>query len=317
MPHTDRRSPEESDIDLPVGDAVTEVWYNESDEAWYGADDYGEFQMARGSAEPVSHDEYAYTPCNCIVSHSEARYTEKRFCRAPAMSNGACKSHQAQVSEGFVTHNESNLSNAAEIKSHKTLFRYMDPYQKVVANDLYVSLVQMSEYDFLLQTHQLHVDTSDSDVFEDDSIYLRHPVPKENRIRCKALWYAALDFLTAEMMRRERFKTAFEQSRDDAVAADDVTVGERWTVVASGDNGPVYDKEEHHLNLPLSRIQGNYEEELEFGGVAVDGELDSSDDMDRDWNVTIVDETADAAGIMQDEAHPDDPSPLEDVTPET
>lgn len=311
MPHQDRKPPEESDIDVPYGSAVEEVWYDESDDVWYGADAHGEFRLDRGATEPKTSEELGYKPCNCIVKFTYDRYDEKRYCTGLAVSSkGTCKHHKNRAHEKFLNGGRNLMKTGAQAQSHKNVFKYMEPYQKVTANDIYKSLIELSAYDFDCDIYELEVSCTDSDIFEGDHMILEHPIPTQKKVKCKALWYAALDFMTMELMRKERFRTAFEQTNDPSVGTDKVTVGERWTVVASGEQGAVKDKEEHHLNLPLSRMQKDYKQELTFGGVEMEKETEGGDVSERDWHVEIVNETE---TTKQDELHPDEVSPLEEI----
>lgn len=311
MPHSERKHPDDSDIDVPYGEAVTEVWYEDGE--WYGADDHGEFKLSRGSPHPVEEEDVGYPPCNCVVKFTFERYDERRFCTGPAIGGPTCKHHRGRAADGFLNRPNDLMKTGATAKSHKNVFRYMEPHEKVMANDLYKSLVELSAYDFEMENHELEV--SDGD---DGTMILNHPIPTEKSIKCKALWYAALDFVTMELMRKERFRTAFEQSRDASVDSEEIVPGERWQVVASGEQGAVSDKDEHHLNLALSRMQKDYEKELTFGGVEMEHASGVEEGGEgRDWHLTIVDETDTDGGYEVDQMHPDDVSPLEDVEPDT
>jgi hypothetical protein len=275
------------------GDGVQEIWYNDSDQDgyWYGRDDHGEFRLDGGSPTPNDSSDLAYEPCNAILRHYESRYGERRFCKAMSGSNfgqdyDTCRRHKNQ--EALLEHRDNNFSTGAHAANHRNKFKFMDPAKKVITNDLYRSLVEQSAFDFDMQFVELQVDVSD-DQFGGDTelMVLEHPVPRTNEIRCKALWHAAIDFTVMDLMRDKQFQDAFD---------DGTVVGEREQVVAVTDDGQVIeDEEEHHLNLPISRIQKDYKEHLQFGGVAHDVPDSLEDDgaMTSEWHVEITPQESD------------------------
>jgi len=334
MTHSERLPPEESDIpdDVPLGDGVSKVWYEEGCEEsdtdsesvdratasgdWYGTDGHGEFRLRTGSKTPVTEEEVGYRPCNCVVKFTFERYGERRYCTGYAAGK-TCKHHRHRVSEGLMKQRAKNFKTGANAKSHKAVFTYLPTHKKIVANDLYKSLLGESSYDFETTIEELEIKAGDADFVPDevDTLVLEHPVPNDKEIRAKALWYAALDFIKMESIAEEQFRTAFEQQNDPDVQTDRIAIGERWQVVGSGESGPVYDKDEHHLNLPLSRIQKDYDRNLTFGGVDVEDATEDASDMSaQEWHVTI----SDSEEEMQPEAQftGEDTSPLDDVTPE-
>jgi len=312
-----RLPPEDADIpdDVPLGDGVDEVWVE--DDEWYGSDSHGEFRLRTGSPEPVTEEEVGYRVCNCVVKFTFDRYGERRYCTGYAAGD-TCRHHRVRTNENIMKARADKFETGAKAKSHENTFQFMDTHKKIVANDLYKSLIAESDYDFETNIEELEISASDASFVPDDvdTLVLEHPLPNNHEVRCKALWYAALDFVTMESIREEQFRTAFEQSNDPDVAANSVAVGERWQVVASGEEGAVEDKGEHHLNLPLSRISKDYERNLTFGGVHVeDADNDASDMSERDWHLTVeVDEEESAPEATM--GIPDESSPLEDVTPD-
>lgn len=285
------------------GPAVQEIWYDETDDDgyWYGSDDYGEFRLDGGSPEPLDDSDLKYEPCNAILKFTEERYGERRFCKAMSGDNfnqdySTCRRHKGQ--EKLLETRGDKMTTGAHAASHRNRFKFMDPHEQVITNDLYESLVDQSAFDFDLQYVELQIDVSDDSFGGDTELMtLEHPVPRDNEVRCKALWHAAIDFAIIDMMRDKQFKDAFEDS---------TSVGERESVVAVTDEGEtIYDEEEHHLNLPISRLQRNYKEYLSFGGVTHDvPESMENDTVSTEWHVDIT---------PQDSA----PSDLTDAAEET
>jgi len=265
---TDRLTPEEHPHlpdELPLGDSAEECWYDSSDEAWWGSDSCGEFRLRGGSPTPVTKDDVGYYVCSAVMKHTYKRYGVRRFCTAPSRrqfnhDSDVCKHHQNRESEGFMGQQKERLVTGAHAQSRENIFRFAETHKQIIAIDLYESLVSESTIDFEPETRDVEIDASDADWIDEDSVTVEQSVPTNKSMRAKALWFAALDFVTMESIRKEQFREAFQNPDVNAV-------GETYTVVASGENGPVYDTDEHHLNLPLSRLQKDYEKHLEVGGV--------------------------------------------------
>lgn len=253
-------------------------------------DEHGEYDPDAGSPHPVEEDEVGYQPCNAVLKFTFERYGERRYCTAMAIQNFAdggndggyknydrCKHHQ--VRDELMKQAAEQFKTGAHAKSHQHIFQKMPTHKQIIANDLYKSLVDESEYDFDMETVEIDIDVSDEDFAPDaDTLVLHHPVPDDKAMRAKALWFAALDFITMESIREEQFRVALEESFEGR----DLAVGERTKVVTVTEDGrTIEDVDEHHLNLPLSRIQSDYEKHLTFGGVDTDD--DDEVTTQREW----------------------------------
>lgn len=307
----ERIPPEDADIpdDVPVGDGVDVVWKEDGD--WYGADDHGEFKLPSGSPHPVDPDDLKYDPCNCVLKYTFERYGERRFCTGMSGSNfnldfDTCKHHKSRHSENYMKAQAELFKHGAFAQDHESIYQFMEPHKRVVANELYKSLIDQSRFTFNEEIVDLEIDVTDVQFGgENDTLVMKHPLPEDNVMQCKALWFAALDFVSMESMREEQFREAFENENVDAV-------GERWTVVAAGEDGPVYDKDEHHLNLPISRLQKDYRRHLEFGGV-LDSEDDSIAGGEREYILEVM---PDDSSTVTPEAKRTESSPVMDVEPD-
>lgn len=263
---TDRLPPEEHPHlpdELPLGDVAEEVWYR--DEEWWGKGPHGEFRLRGGSPTPVTKDDVGYYVCSAVMKFTYDRYGERRFCTMPSgrqfsRDSDVCKHHRVREAEGYMNQHKELLVTGAHAQSRENIFRFAETHKQIIAIDLYESLVSESTIDFEPETHEVEIDASDADWIDEDSVTVEQSVPTNKAMRAKALWFAALDFVTMESIREEQFREAFQNPDVNAV-------GETYTVVASGENGPVKDTDEHHLNLPLSRLQKDYEKHLEVGGV--------------------------------------------------
>lgn len=307
----ERVHPDEADVPdgTPLGPGVEKVWVEDGE--WYGSDDHGEFKLTTGSSHPVDPSDLKYDPCNCVLKYTFKRYGERRFCTGMSGSNfgldfDTCKHHRAREHEDFMKAQAEKFKHGAFAQSHESIYQYMEPHKRVIANELYKSLVSQSRFNFDEDIVDLNIDVSNVPFGgENDTLVMKHPVPENNEIQCKALWFAALDFMSMQDMREEQFREAFDNENVDSV-------GERWTVVASGDSGPVYDKDEHHLNLPISRLQKDYKQHLEFGGVLSEDE-DSVISSEREYVLEVV---PDDSSTIPPETKQTESSPVMDVTPD-
>lgn len=276
-------------------------------------DEYGEYDSDAGSPHPVTEGEMGYIPCNAVLKHTWSRYGERRYCKAMAMKNFVddgsrfCKQHKAR--EHLMKQHAEDLKTGAYAKSHKHTFQYLPPHKQIMANDLYESLLEESTYDYETETKEIEIDISDKDFGGDevDTLVISHKVPVgTHRVRAKALWFAALDFVSMESIREEQFRVAAEESHDGRK----LTVGEREKVVSVTDYGlEVRDVDEHHLNLPLSRLQKDYERHMKFGGVEYDVEGSDGDMTTREWVVSIEPEEPE----IQPEAQPHDSPEITEI----
>lgn len=282
-------------------------------------DKYGEYEEDAGSPHPVEPDDVNYIPCNAVLKHTWSRYGERRYCTGMAVENFTkhdvetdyehpefCKHHQVRAE--LMKQHEENFKTGAHAKSHEHTFQYLPPHKQLLANDLFKSLLEESSYNFETDSIELEIDISDNDFAPDvDTLVLDHPIPTEKEIRGKALWFAALDFVTMESIRKEQFRVAAEESGPEGGS---LAIGERTTIVSVTEDGrAIEDRDEHHLNLPLSRLQKDYKEHMRFGGVEYETDADESPMGTREW-VAVVEPDEEP---MQPEAGSSDSSPLHEV----
>lgn len=287
-------APEDTVVQRPELDHT--IFYSKSEDAWMGKDEHGQFRLQAGAREPPSEhlEDYDYEPCGATLKHSYERYGEKRYCEALAVSNfhkngkdmsdnyeypQHCRRHQGHGA--IMEQHEESVKHMAFVESYENLFDYFSAHEKFVAVETFSSLLDESKYDFEPEDEPLVVEADDTDVFDPETVELTFPVPQEHVARAKALWFATLEYIRIENVFEEQFRVAAEETGPDG---EDLTVGEKSTVVTVTDDGRVIEeKGEHHLNLPLSRIQKDYESHLDFGGVEHTADEESDDDDARTW----------------------------------
>ena len=287
-------SPDEDQIvDVPSVDYT--VFY--SDGTWFGEDDYGQFRLQAGHSTDPTEKDLDYDVCGAVLKHSYERYGEKRYCGKMAdtqFSNvtddttGYCSHHQNRVNleKGHME----NAKHLAFVESREDIFEYLSPHEQILAIETFRSLLDESKYGYESDTNTLTIETEQDTAFEGQDVEIDFPVPTEKTARGKALWFAALDYVRMENILEEQFRVAFEETGPDG---EQLTVGETTKIVnVNDDTGEVTeDTDEHHLNLPLSRIQKDYERHLEVGGVEHDGTEEASEQEAREWVVTVEGDT--------------------------
>lgn len=276
-------------------------------------DEHGQYKASAGSTHPVTEEEMGYVPCNAVLKFTFERYGERRYCTAMAMRNFVdggsqfCNNHKGR--ENLMKLHEERFQTGAHSKSHQHQFQYLDTHKKVMANDLYRSLLSESTYDFEEEIVEMEIDARGADFGPDDLevIVLDHPVPTEHKIRGKALWHAAMEFMTMESIREEQFRVAAEETHEGR----ELAVGERETIVTVTESGrEVKDVDEHHLNLPMSRIAKHYDRHLRFGGVTIESDDDDIDMSAREWTLHVAPEEEDIAPEADNES---DNPPVTDI----
>jgi hypothetical protein len=279
-------------------------------------DEHGEYHPDAGSPHPVTEENVGYVPCNAVLRHTFDRYGERRYCTAMAIENFTkhdvetdyehpdfCKNHQSRAA--LMKQHEENFKTGAYAKSHEHIFQHMPPHKQLLANDLYKSLIDESTYAFDADEVELEIDVSDSDFAPDaDALVLQHPVPTEHEVRGKALWFAAVDFITMQSIKEEQFRVSAEET----VEGRKLVVGETRSVVATDDDFKEV-ADEHHLNIQLSRITKDYKEHMKFGGVTYDADDDGSDMQAREW-VAVVEPDEESPAP---ETSSSDMSPMDDI----
>lgn len=280
------------------GDGVEEIFLH-SDGRWWGRDEHGEFPLLAGSPHPVEKGdrnvfkdkEIKYYPCNRVLKFTFERYGERRWCTG--LSNNeddTCKHHKHRLA--MEEQQRKNFKTGAFTKSYDDIFEYLPPHKKVLANEIFRSLIEESVYDFSESFEEREVDTTEWLEIDGDSVTIMHPVPQQHEARCMALWFASLDFVVMQNIRMEQFKVA---------ATEGTAVGEK-EFEQEAESGQVYTIiDEHHLNLTLSRVQKDYKEHMKFGGVPSEIEADKSDSTAREWVVTVSPEAE-----VADERHDDE-----------
>ena len=265
------------------------------DELW-GAGPHGEFRINGGSKKPVEEDDFDYPACGAVMKFWRQRYGERRYCTALTWVE-FCRHHKMRKGNREVM--TDNFETGAFVQSYKTLWQNLDSYQKVICIESFHNLMEESRYEFDADIHVETIDVSDIEWSNSETWDVDFPIPKKNVVRARHLWMASVELCKMENIQEKLIQDAAEG---------DHGVGERESVVAVTEDGnPITDMEEHHLNLPLSRIIKDHSNLLDIGGVDY-GSEDSDMTInvnDRQW-VTAIEEPDDPQPGMVQEENPFD-----------
>lgn len=190
-----------------------------------------------------------------------------------------------------------NFKTGAYVKSYTDMFGYMKPHKRVVTVNIFKSLMAESTYDFDTYELEYDIDVSNEDWVDADTVTVDFPVPREKVTRAKYLWIAALEFIKMEAIEEQIFKDAME--RKEGMGAYEKVVGQRE------DGSPIMAVDEHHLNLPLSRIIKDHKDLLKLGGVNTDDATTDAvaETLAREW---VMDVTPNEADTEKDKVKSDD-----------
>ncbi len=141
--------------------------------------------------------------------------------------------------------------------------KHLSPEKFLFAVEMFDGLTELSQFDLEVERVERNLDTSGSDLIQENSVNVELPMPQSALYKFQAteLWYAALTEVMQQNMKEVVFK--------DGVAVD--------TISQSADmEGKITDtkteKTEHHLHLPISRVTKDIKEHLKNGGVEIDSD---------------------------------------------
>lgn len=244
------------------------AWHDDSGKPY--DNNYRRYNPYQGSQSPTDGR------CNAVLDNWEKRYGEPRYCmRLPRKAfdcddpSDFCHVHRGH--EQLMERAKELFTHGLFSKSIKHVFEYLTPWQQLSVLGWYDSYVEESHYDFdeTYEEHSIDFSEYDDDLpleiesmLDDGTLSIFVPIPQSHENRAYALYRAAVMDMKSGLAER-----AILSMQDGERAM------ERETVVSVTDDGQkITDLEEHHLNLPLSRLDKDRKELLAFGGVSVDGD---------------------------------------------
>lgn len=214
--------------------------------------------------------------CRALLTDWQYRYGRPRYCTGMPektfIEDGSdrCRMHKGR--DGLHMRANELLDNGLEAK---TVFHFYDkihPTKKLLALKWYEGLMGESVYDFAWNLTPIEIDFSDAD----DNL----PTPTDERVEVDIQYAtehkdAATSLLlaaTSKMKILDVDSTLVMMGMERDVYEDtelDYETGE-WNTLTG--------KDEHHLNLPHDRLIRTHGDLLEYGGVGVEDETDTTDD---------------------------------------
>jgi hypothetical protein len=280
---TDQDPPEDPHNDFPES---WETFWRDG-EAWGRTDTEKEFRLNAGSTEVQDGR------CGTPIKDYERRYGEIRYCtqmpESTFVDDGSdyCRMHKSMdalmkqahelFKHGYFASNYVNF--AQKISGEKFLF----------AIEMFDGLVEQSRHDFEIKYDGRAIDMSESKFIAEDSVNVELPFPTNNLFKFQAqeLWYASL----ASVMQQNMHETVFEEGVSQETIAQSADMEGKITDVK-------YEKQEHHLHLPISRVSKDIKEHLKNGGVSIkdDDDGDVLTFQKNDYTLSVGDDGPDSDG---------------------
>lgn len=255
--------------------------------------------------------------CNAMLSAWEDRYDEPRYCmRLPEdrfVSDGSdfCKVHKQR--EGLMERASDAFTHGLYSKTIRHTYDKLSAVQKLTVLGFYDSYTQESTFNFDVDLEQYQLDFADydgelpieitADLDDEGQLSVGVPIPTDHQVRAFALYRAALMDMKVSLADRETLPDP-----DDDLAAMEK---EQIIEVVTDDEGNVEDTYtadlEHHLNVPISRADGDREDLLVFGGVPLEGNADIEMNVDSPEDLILDLDGSDA------ETAAGDTNPVEDA----
>jgi hypothetical protein len=249
-----------------VSDTVPDdVTLFERDGDVWGRDEHGEFRLdpMGGSAEPPADDR-----CGVPLRYYEERYGTIRFCTALKVGNFPdhnyehdeyCRNHQSRhalmeqahelFEHGYFATNYINF--AEKLNAEKFIF----------AVEMFRGLLTQSTHDYDTASEVRVIDTSESTIINEDEVAVELLIPQDetHSFQANELWTAALKEVQVQNMQ----EVVFTDGMETQTLADSADMDGQITDTH-------YEKTEHHLHLPISRLAKDIKEHLKNGGVTID-----------------------------------------------
>lgn len=215
--------------------------------------------------------------CNCVLTKWKRRYGEKRYC-AMWSKEGVCRKHKGRNAMKVQAQELSKTGMLSQSFIHA--YDKMEPQWQALCMRLYEGYLDESVYDFDDTTAEKKIDFERHDaekpdwVPDDEDFVVEVRAPANHIGRAIPLWRAAINDVKAN---KASITTLIKNMESETTTdsefimptEDNNVEEERWAQLT--------EMSEHHLNLPLDRIERTQGDLLERGGVGVD-EADVGDD---------------------------------------
>lgn len=233
----------------------------EQDSEIYGRDAHGEFKIdpMRGSSEPQDGR------CGAVVKYTMERYGETRYCTAMPEStfvddgSDFCRLHKSH--EALMERAQELFKHGHFASNYVNFVKHLSATKFLFAVEMVGGLFEMSQHDFDVEEESRTIDTSDSELIEEDAVEVQLPIPTNTALSLQAdqLWNAALAEVEMNNMREVVFS---EGHTKDKIA--------KTADMEGKITDTKYEAVEHHLHLPISRLTTDIKKYLKNGGVSLD-----------------------------------------------
>jgi len=221
--------------------------------------------------------------CNAVLLRYEERYGEYRYCGQLPKSkftddvdHDYCQTHEDRGS--LDAQAEETLQTGMAAKSRDHVYRKLPDWQRLYVYGLYEGLMGQSAFEFAPAYEPKEFDFTDCpfspriDGQSGPQYLIQVPHATENLDREIALWAAAVDGTKLELVNAE-------------IAADEMSVEtvEQAQLTSPTENDPTQEfrtietLKEHPMNMAYSRLIKDRTKLLQYGGIAVDGEISNDD----------------------------------------
>ncbi len=261
--------------------------------------------------------------CGAPLSAWSDRYGEVRYCTALPEStfvddgSDYCRNHKQR--EGLMKRASELLEYGLYSTVITNVFEQLAGWQKVLVLGFYDSYLQESTIDFDEQIvgydvtldgdeWSMPIDVPESTVDSDDDgndvVEVGLPVPSKHGVRAYALYRAAIKDVQVTLA-----ETAVMPDDEDGTTALETST----LVESDGEFRTTF--EEHHLNLPIDRVDRSRSELLEFGGVPIESDDDVNINVAAPESLMV--DLNDDATAVDSQGHASDPNMTEqgDVNP--
>ena len=264
-----------------------------------------DYNPLAGNLEPridVDHDGY----CNAPLMKWRDRYPDIRYCSVALNAKKGydlyCYFHQRR--EKMAKSAEEHLQSGLQVTTMDHLYEKVGPWKKLVGWGTFESLMGESHYDFAPEYQEREFDFSNEDhvpdgVDENQTLEVKCGYPTDHVQPAMALYVAAMQQV---QMLSVQPRVMFEGTRPDGTEEGmmETKSVEKAQLTAPTDNDPtqqfrtIETWNEHHLNLPLSRLIKDQPRLLEMGGVTVDPE---AEDDGQSMDDIVLEVEADVEGV--------------------
>lgn len=305
---------------------------------WFKLEDLGErgrlsdhngrdYNPFTGNLVPTPTSKNGSEKCNVPVSGYRERYPNARYCSAGVVKGSdACKAHQHRRNMAKTA--EEHLQTGFFSSSIDHLFANLDPMKKMFAWGTFESLMGMSNYEFAPEYRTRQLDFSNSDIQpdhinDDGTLDVDFAYPTQYLHPALALYQAAcqeMKILSVQPLLMKEDEKSGPMERHTVQQA-------QLTSPTESDPSQHFEKieglEEHHLNLPLSRVIKDQKRLLKLGGVEVDPSSESNSDQNFVEGDVVLEIDAESeipgvdAGKSDHQEDVTDPNKFRDMKPES